>query len=1522
MKKIYIVFLILFFTSKLYSQAWIINLPQNKAKTELNLFDYKNAFETYWTPFNVSGGMYKANGIDNKAIGWKQFKRWEYFIERQINPTTGELPKQTALEVYNDFLKANSGLLLLKSSSAAGAPNWTSLGPNSSTGGYAGVGRVNCITFHPTDRNIYWIGVASGGLWGTTNNGISWTCLTDTNNSLAVSDIIIPTDYAVSNTIYIATGDRDHWDNRSIGVLKSTNGGVTWNPTGLNFTLAEGKMVNRLLLDPNNNQVIIAATNFGVYKTTDGGTTWSNSLTSIAFIDMEFKPGDFNTLYGSTQDGKIYTSSNGGVKWTLVSTITGGYRTELAVSPDQPGYVYALAANSIGGLNGVYRSTDSGLTFAIVFDGATKNLLGWSLGDISTDGKGQGSYDLSLAVSLTSANTLLLGGINTWKSTDGGVNWTMVNVWNGATGIQTVHADKHMLKYRSNGDLFECNDGGLYISTDNGNVWFDKTNGLVISQMYKLGVSSTVPNETITGLQDNGSKLLSGVNWTDVKGGDGMECLIDYTDVNIQYGTYTNGQISRTTNHWGSATNIQPADAGTGAWVTPYVIDPIDPKILYAGYADVWKTTNRGDTWTKLSIINSSGKIRSMAIAASNAQVLYVGEQSKLWKTFNGGTSWSDVTGTLPVGSGNITSVAIKNDDENTLWVTMGGFNALRVFQSTNGGASWTNISTGLPQIPAYSIVQNKQSVSEVQLYVGTELGVYFKKGVNGWALFNTNLPNVSIGELEIYYASNPQDSKIRAATFGRGLWESPVVYSLVPMAYVSSTTTQNNTSAIAPNQINQVIVGVQIVNSGSLAPFNAATSFTFNSIGSTNPITDITKAKLYYTGTSASFASTTQFGSTVNSPNGTFNFDANQTLSDGINYFWLTYDIPATATMNDYVDAQCTSLTVGTVKTPTVTDPAGNRQIAIKYCTAGATTSGIGYISRVRLNTIDQTSLLGANGYEDYTSQVASMQIGTPSAITINRSAAYFKDSLFIWVDWNRNGDFTDVGERVYVSPGVASMYTTSFTPPASAAKGVTQMRIRLHNYTYLPNTTPCGTSYYGEVEDYSINVTGTQSPPLAPVANNIINILPASCSVSWSEVVGAIGYVLDIATDNLFTNFLPGFNNMDIGNLSSYPVTGLNTTTLYYYRVRAYNLAGSSLNSNKIAFSTLVITPAVPLLNTATNVLQTSLTAKWSSAANATGYRLDVATNSGFTSLVSGYTDKDVSNVLITSITGLSPKTVYFVRARAYNSSGSSGNSNTISATTLSTPPPVPNILTSSSCNDLITLQWQKSTGPDVVLYRIYGGLTINPTVKIDSTTDATANISRNISGLIRGQFYYFRVTAVNYDGPESTYSSQFYEKVKRGVMPFIKAKWSDLLICSNLGDSITNYQWFKGSTAIPNAKAQNYVTDKQTGVYSVQTTDINGCNNFSNVVTITGLKSLSVFPNPASVSFALKINDAYEGKANVSIINSSGIKVKEFQVSNLNDEQLKEIPVSNLNPGVYIIKVLLDNKELYYSKIVVSK
>ncbi len=844
------------------AQPWLNSLNKSTGKQTLTLKEHKQAFDAYWAPYNVENGYYYEDGVKKKAYGWKQFMRWYHEMQTQVNPKTGAFPEKTAQQIYDEFKQSNTNMR-----SPTFSANWVNLGTNSSTGGYAGIGRISAIAFHPTDNNTYWIGAPAGGVWCTTDNGNTWACLTDDNQVLGVSNIIIPTDYETSQTIYIATGDRDTWDNRSIGVLKSTDGGATWNTTGLTFTLGQERKVTKMLLDPNDNQTIIAATNHGVYKTTDGANTW-NQLSDKSFIDMEYKPGDVSTLYGSTTDGKIYISTDGGTNWN--STFSNGRRVELAVSAADANLVIAVIANNQGGLMGLYKSTDSGASFTQILDGSTTNLLGYAANGSSSGG--QGWYDLSLAISPTDANLIFVGGINTWKSTDGGNTWNISNYWWG-NGVQVVHADKHVLAFRLNGDLFEGNDGGVYISTDSGTSWTDKSNGLVISQMYKLGVSAQESGKVVTGLQDNGSKLLENGTWQDVTGGDGMECLIDYTNSDIQYATYSRGVLYRTENNWNDYTTITPKEGGQrvkGAWVTPYVMSPIDHNTLYAGYADVWKTTDRGNTWSKVSSFNATNKANCIAIASSNCSVLYLSKYSSMWKTTDDGATWTQIT--LPC-FGYITYITVKDDDENHLWITMASYNDKVIFESTDGGNTWNNISAGLPEIPVYSIVQNKQITNEVHLYAGTELGVYFKRGDNNWTEYNEGLPKVKCGEIEIYYDNtNPENSRLRLASYGRGLWETPLVNTnILPSLTTSEANSITSESFVCEGNITadggSEVTERGIVWSTTTEPVLSDHVFTDSETGLgsfTANITGLSAATTYYARAYATNEKGTSYGNEI----------------------------------------------------------------------------------------------------------------------------------------------------------------------------------------------------------------------------------------------------------------------------------------------------------------------------------------------------------------------------------------------------------------------------------------------------------------------------------------------------------------------------------------------------------------------------------------------------------------------------------------------------------------------------------
>ncbi len=788
MKRFFFSFTVFLIFVAANAQPWNTMFPQEKANNEsLTFYDYQNAFNTYWEPYKLENGYYiDATGERVKAGGWKQFKRWEHYWETRIDKQTGAFPAVSSLDIYQDevaLARSNSG-------------NWTAMGPSYSSGGYAGLGRVNCIAFHPANDNVFYLGAASGGIWKTTDGGSNWIPLGDDNAALGVSEII-PIVNGSDETIYMATGDKDHSDTYSVGVLKTLDGGNTWQETGLSWTPNQQRLIYRMLMDPNNQNILYAATSNGFYKTIDAGDTWIQ-LISTNYADLEFDPTNSSIIYASDKNGKVYKSVNSGSNWNIVNNITGGRRTELAVTPDNPAVVYALVANTSSGLKGIYKSTDFGDSFSLIYD--SENLMGWNCDGGGSNG--QAWYDLCIAADPNNEDIVFVGGINTWKTTDGGANWDINTHWSSTCSgsATTVHADKHTLVYRHNTSvLFEGNDGGIYATDDAGNTWDHLSNTLEISQIYRLSVAQTNNTDVITGLQDNGSKLLASNGWTDVYGGDGMECIIDPTDDNVQYASLYYGQVFRTTNKWSSSYGITSNISGDAAWVAPYCLDPNDNFTLYIGYEDVWKSFNQGASWIQLSSWGGS-TLQSLAVAPSNSDYIYAATYNTLYYTPDGGSNWTNITGSLPVGSASITYIAVKADDPAILWVTLGGFNAYGVFESTNSGATWTNISTGLPEISINSIIQNKQNTTDVELYAATDVGVYLKVGSDNWIPFFTGLPNVVVNELDIYYNdANPANSLLRAATFGRGLWESDL-YTSAPSVPVANF--EGNPTAVMVNDI------------------------------------------------------------------------------------------------------------------------------------------------------------------------------------------------------------------------------------------------------------------------------------------------------------------------------------------------------------------------------------------------------------------------------------------------------------------------------------------------------------------------------------------------------------------------------------------------------------------------------------------------------------------------------------------------------------------------------------------------
>ena len=736
-----------------------------------NFYTVQDAFNSYWS-----------GKPREKGKGFKAFKRWEWFTEQRVFPSGKRIESdivntnfQKFKETYTPTTRSTNG-------------NWTSLGASTVPSSGGGAGRVSCVRFDPTNSNNVFIGTPAGGIWKSTNAGTTWSILNSEDfQSMGVYDIAI--DPSNVNIIYIATGDVDGGDTYSVGILKSTNGGLTWLPTGLSWTTSSNKLIARILINPTTPTTILAATNTGVYRSTDAGVNWVNTLAG-SYRDMEFKPGSPNTVYVCGSFFKY--STDGGITWLSSSaTFPLINRLSMAVTAANPAYVYLLASNTgDNGFNSVMRSTDSGASFTTMSDYTTDpNYLGWA--DDGSDAGGQGWYDLSIAASPTTANTVFIGGVNIWKSTNGGSSFTFNADWTG-WAQDYVHADIHDLQFaNSSGSIIYAGcDGGVFKSTNTGTDWNDFSNTLCIGQMYRLGVSQTNATRTITGWQDNGTNFNNGVGvWDQVLGGDGMECLISSSTSATEYGSLYYGEIHKTTTTWGSSTEIV-SSGGTGVdedgnWITPYVQWAGNSTHLFLGKHQVYKSTNSGSTWTQVGTYPTGGLLNQVVVSPTSENYIYTARSNQLYVTTDGST-W--VNRTAGLGTGTITYIAVSNVDPQKAWVTHSGFNAgEKVYQTTNAGVTWTNITSNLPNIPANCIVfQNSTSDG---LYVGMDVGVYYKDAsMTNWVLFNTNLPNTVIDELEIQYSS----AKLRAATYGRGLWESDLFSSptTAPVATFSADLT------------------------------------------------------------------------------------------------------------------------------------------------------------------------------------------------------------------------------------------------------------------------------------------------------------------------------------------------------------------------------------------------------------------------------------------------------------------------------------------------------------------------------------------------------------------------------------------------------------------------------------------------------------------------------------------------------------------------------------------------------------
>lgn len=716
----------------------------------------------------------QADGIVKPS---KQLRRWEWYWQGRLMDD-GSFPSPIMIAREHQLVSRQ------KPTDAAQASKvWKDLGPVApdlpgASASWNGIGRVNVIEFSRQDPNLMWLGAAAGGVWKSTNGAASWSYVNiDIIPVVGVSDIAVaPTNDKI---MYVATGDANGanqgsvtgFDAFSYGVIKSTDGGATWTPTGLSFDAAQNAIVARLFVDPRDPNVVVVASYSGILRSTDGGKTFRQSINGV-FRDLIANPANPEILYASTfnfsGNAKIFRSTDNGVTWDETLSLPAANRIRLAVTKANPNVVGAVASDAAtNGLEGVYRSTNAAETFAEL--NTSLNLLHWNSNGSGTGG--QGWYDLSMEISPTNANHMFVGGVNLWRTTTSGQQWILSAHWTGSAA-PWVHADHHYAKFHpTQNRLFATNDGGVARSTDGGLSWRDCSNGLKIQQYYGLAISTTNPSLIIGGSQDNGTALSKdgGQSFVHTLDGDGMMAAIDYVDPSIMYGSQYNGQFYRTTNqgrNWIFTSDPRSRGESMAAWVAPVAADPKTIGTAYIGYGQLYKTTNSGASWARISTIQTSVPMRWIAVSRSNPQYIYVSYNSALWFTTNGGTTWTQQTGL----SGTIMGIEVHPTDPKLIYVAIGGFNGgQKVLQVSNGAV--TNISgSGLPNVPCNGIVYQRGTPN--RLFAATDLGVFTSdEGSGFWRKYGTGLPAAPVSGM----ALNPSTNTLRISTFGRGMWEIDV---------------------------------------------------------------------------------------------------------------------------------------------------------------------------------------------------------------------------------------------------------------------------------------------------------------------------------------------------------------------------------------------------------------------------------------------------------------------------------------------------------------------------------------------------------------------------------------------------------------------------------------------------------------------------------------------------------------------------------------------------------------------------
>ena len=990
----------------------------------VNFYEVCESAENYFTTHNK----------EEKGSGWKGFQRWKASNEYKYYPS-GDRSQIDPFFTENAFSKNQLKAKDANHKSLFG-PDWVELGPNridSVTGNYStGLGRIEDHYVDPLNPNLIYLGSRSGGFWKSIDGGVNW--LGGSTDFLIASGVNTLT-VSPTNPDSILINIRNARNGNSHGLYRSIDGGDSWtitnfNPLNIGFGgLGSNFKIYEIRYHPRVPNLIFIGTSKGIYRSDDNLVTWTPLLTTGDIEEIQFHPTNndiiylYDSYYWGSNQNFVLLSDDQGLSYNQSTEIVANLENRsvhLSVSNDCNNCLYFASDN------GVWKSTDNGVNYTFL-NNPPQGCGGFTVNDLDT-------------------SNMIFGYVDIEASMDGGQTFNQVTSWslgntNGSgsehqnsfnTSTDYVHADLHPAKC-VNGVFYVGTDGLFSKSMDNGISWENIGQGIAVRENYKLGVSQSNHYRSISGSQDNGTSIKHKNSWIEFYGADGMEGLIHPLNDDWMIGSLQFGGRRRTKDGGLTQTGASApgqSGSGNGGWEAPIAYDPNNQMTVYNFSKYIFKSIDFGTSWDSIGAPSTfTSTISNAAIAENNSNIIVISNGNKIEKSINGGTTFTSIKNNYPDHS--IQDIAFDPNDDEVIIIVNARYenNGEKVFITTNGGASWNNITNNLGDMPIHSVVIDHTDSSRI--YLGAEIGVYTKlMSENVWSLYNPNLPNTTIEELEIVNGSNT----IKAATWGRGLWE----YSLVgrnnfPSILITKITDQP-TDVLPLENIDQYVTSLISYDDILTSVF---VKWSVNSLAFDNQI-DMTN--------------TVDSTWVSNSP------IPNQAFNSKI-YFKV--------------------FAVGSIGDTTETYKFMYNVREEKVCPSAGTMSYQGNITYVNFNAIDNVTGK-TQPYTDYTSTDSTfIVINEDYDLSVNVSTDNGNYVYYVtaWVDWNHDDDFYDSGEEYLLgsaqnvadAPTNLSPFTISI--PSNAAFGNTIMRISCNYNAY--QTDPCASGFDGEVEDYLLVIS-----------------------------------------------------------------------------------------------------------------------------------------------------------------------------------------------------------------------------------------------------------------------------------------------------------------------------------------------------------------------------------------------------------------------------------------------------------------